>query len=81
MQYGILLGGATVIESVFSVSGLGTLIVNSVKMKDTPTVMVAVMFIAIISGLVNLMVDILYTFIDPRLKSRYASVKKAKGAK
>ena len=79
MQYGILLGGAVVIESVFSISGLGTLIVNSVKMKDTPMVMAAIMFIAIVSGLVNLGVDVLYTFIDPRLKSRYAKVKRRKG--
>ena len=78
MQYGILLGGAVVIESVFSISGLGTLIVNSVKMKDTPMVMAAIMFIAIVSGLVNLGVDVLYTFIDPRLKSRYAKVKRRK---
>lgn len=75
MQYGILLGGAVVIESVFSVSGLGTLIVESVKMKDTPLVMAAVMFIAVVSGLVNLAVDVLYTFIDPRLKSRYSKPK------
>ena len=64
-----------VIESVFSVSGLGTLIVESVKMKDTPLVMAAVMFIAVVSGLVNLAVDVLYTFIDPRLKSRYSKPK------
>ena len=78
MQYGILLGGATVIESVFAVSGLGTLIINSVKMKDTPSVMAAIMFIAVVSGMVNLTVDVLYTFIDPRLKSRYMQVKKLK---
>lgn len=80
MQYGILLGGAVVIESVFSIAGLGTLIVNSVKMKDTPMVMAAIMFIAIVSGLVNLAVDVLYTFIDPRLKSRYAKTRKVKEA-
>lgn len=79
MQYGILLGGATVIESVFAVSGLGTLIINSVKMKDTPTVMAAIMFITVVSGLVNLAVDVLYTFIDPRLKSRYVKAKKPSG--
>lgn len=80
MQYGILLGGAVVIESVFSIAGLGTLIVNSVKMKDTPMVMAAIMFIAIVSGIINLAVDVLYTFIDPRLKSRYAKPRKGKEA-
>ena len=79
MQFGILLGGAVVVESVFAVSGLGTLIINSVKMKDTPGVTAAIIFIAVIGGLVNLVVDVLYTYIDPRLKSRYARPKKGKG--
>ena len=75
MQLGILLGGAVVIESVFSISGIGTYVVNAVKLKDTPCVTAAIMFIAVVGGLVNLLVDILYTYIDPRLKSRYVSPK------
>ena len=78
MQFGILLGGAVVIESVFAVSGLGTLIVNSVKMKDTPGVTAAIMFIALVGSLVNLFVDILYSYVDPRLKSFYTKPKKVK---
>ena len=49
--------------------------VNAVKLKDTPCVTAAIMFIAVVGGLVNLLVDILYTYIDPRLKSRYVSPK------
>ena len=75
MQFGILLGGAVVIESVFSIPGLGTYVVNAVKLKDTPCVTAAIMFIAVVGGLVNLIVDVLYTYIDPRLKSRYAKPK------
>ena len=78
LQFGILLGGAVVIESVFAISGLGTLIVNSVKMKDTPGVTAAIMFIALVGSIVNLFVDILYAYVDPRLKSFYAKSKKVK---
>ncbi|MBR3240134.1 MAG: ABC transporter permease [Oscillospiraceae bacterium] len=75
MQFGILLGGAVVIESVFSIPGLGTYVVNAVKLKDTPSVTAAIMFIGVIGGVVNLIVDVLYTYIDPRLKSRYVKPK------
>lgn len=71
INFGILLGGAVIVESVFAIPGLGTLMVTSVRMKDTPMLMASVMFIAITGGLVNLAVDIIYTFIDPRVKSQY----------
>lgn len=71
INFGILLGGAVIIESVFAIPGLGTLMVTSVRMKDTPMLMASVIFIAITGGLVNLAVDIIYTFIDPRVKSQY----------
>ena len=75
LRIGYLIGGAVVIESVFSIPGLGTYVVNAVKLKDTPCVTAAIMFIAVVGGLVNLIVDVLYTYIDPRLKSRYAKPK------
>lgn len=74
INFGRHLGGAVVIENVFAMSGLGQLIISSVRMKDTPMVLASVMFVAIISGLVNLGVDILYAYIDPRLKSQYMKV-------
>jgi len=49
--------------------GLGSLMIAAVRTKDTPIVMAAVITIAVIAGFINLFVDILYTFIDPRLKS------------
>lgn len=69
--FGNLLGGALIVESVFGISGLGTLMVNSVKSKDAPMLIAAVMFAAVVGGLVNLVVDVLYTYIDPRVKSQY----------
>ena len=71
INFGLQLGGAIVIEQVFAIPGLGTLMINSVRSKDTPMVMMSITFVAVAAGLVNLMVDILYTFIDPRVKSSY----------
>ena len=71
IQFGTLLGGAVITESVFAINGLGSYIVEAVKMKDSPVVIGAVMLIAFVGGLVNLLVDILYTYVDPRLKSQF----------
>lgn len=71
VDFGYLLGGAVVVESVFAMSGLGSLLITCIRMKDTPVVMGAIMFITITYSLVNLVVDIIYAFIDPRIKSQY----------
>lgn len=71
VDFGYLLGGTVVIESVFAIPGLGTLLINSIRMKDTPSVMAVVMFVTLAYSFVNLMVDIIYAFIDPRIKSQY----------
>jgi peptide/nickel transport system permease protein len=77
VNFGIALGGAIVIEQVFAIPGLGQLMVNSIREKDTPMVIAAVLFAAIIASLINLLVDIVYVYIDPRLKSKYMRVKRA----
>ena len=71
-SFGGLLGGAIITESVFNMNGLGSLIVLSIKLKDTPTVMAAVILLAIIFSLLMLIVDLVYAFIDPRIKAKYA---------
>ena len=71
-----LLGGALIIENVFVISGLGTLMVNSVKSKDAPMLIGSVMFAAVVAGLVNLSVDVLYTYIDPRIKAQFVKRRK-----
>ena len=76
LSMGNLLGGAVIIENVFGISGLGTLMVNSVKSKDTPMLIGSVMFAAVVAGLVNLAVDVLYTYIDPRIKAQFVKKKK-----
>lgn len=72
INFGFQLGGAMVIETVFAMPGLGTLMITSVRMKDTPMVMASVLFVAVAISIVNLTVDILYSYVDPRIKSQYA---------
>lgn len=71
LNFGTQLGGAIVIESVFAMPGIGTLMVAAVRTKDTPIVMASVLFVALLAGLINLLVDVLYVYIDPRLKSQF----------
>lgn len=68
---GALLGGAVVTELVFTIPGMGRLVVQSISRRDFPVIQGAVMIIAGIYVLVNLLVDILYVYIDPRV--RYGS--------
>ena len=69
-NFGSLMGGAVLIETVFAMPGLGTLLVNGVRSQNTPIVMACVLVIAISFSLINLIVDLLYTWLDPRLKSQ-----------
>ncbi len=71
LQFGYLLGGAILTETVFSINGIGLLMVKSIKMRDLPMVQGGVLFIALTFSIVNLFVDILYGFIDPRIKAQY----------
>jgi peptide/nickel transport system permease protein len=65
--FGYLMGGTVIIESIFSLPGLGQLIILSIGFRDYPMLMGAVMWIAAGFILVNLMVDLLYGVLDPRI--------------
>lgn len=71
LQFGSLLGGAVLTETVFSWPGIGTYLITSIKAKDTNAVLGTVIFFSICFSIVNLVVDILYAYIDPRIKSKY----------
>ena len=71
MDFASLLGGTLITEQLFALPGLGTLIINSVRSKDIPLVMASILFISLTSGIINLIVDVLYMYIDPRLKSQF----------
>lgn len=76
IQLGTMLGGAVLTESVFSVPGLGKFMVDSIKNRDYPVVQGGVLLLAIVFSLANLIVDIIYAYVDPRIKSQYDRGKK-----
>ncbi|MFZ5918030.1 MAG: nickel ABC transporter permease [Chloroflexota bacterium] len=68
MWFGFLLSGSVVIESIFSWPGVGQLLVNSILSRDYPVVQNVVLVVSVTFVLVNLLVDIAYTFFDPRIR-------------
>jgi peptide/nickel transport system permease protein len=70
IQYGRLLGGAVVTETVFSLPGLGRYVVVSIYGRDYPVVQGCILFIALVYVVINLIVDLLYTYFDPRIEYR-----------
>lgn len=68
MQFAILLGGAVFVENVFARPGLGRFAVQSIAVRDYPQVMGMVVFTAVIYALINLLVDLIYGFLDPRIR-------------
>ncbi|MDR3172608.1 MAG: ABC transporter permease [Treponema sp.] len=68
MQMGGLLGGMVVIEQIFSIPGLGQFVLTGISQRDYPVVQGCVLFIAFIYVMINLLVDILYTYVDPRIQ-------------
>lgn len=68
LQFGYLLGGAILTETVFAWPGIGNLLVNSIFSQDLPVVQGAIIFFAILFVVVNLIVDILYVVLDPRIR-------------
>ncbi|PIE55194.1 MAG: peptide ABC transporter permease [Dethiosulfovibrio peptidovorans] len=70
MQFGMLLGGSIITEAIFSISGVGRLLLEAINMRDYPIIQGAVLFISVSFCLINLAVDILYAFVDPRIHVR-----------
>ena len=68
LQFGHVLAGTVIIEAVFARPGLGLMLVNAVVAKDFPLVQGTIMFIAAAYILVNLLVEIIYTYLDPRIR-------------
>ena len=68
LQFGNLLAGAVIVETVFSRPGLGRLIVGGILAKDFPLVQGSVLFVATAYVMINVLVDIAYAFVDPRIR-------------
>ena len=71
LQFGGMLGGSVMTESVYAWPGVGRLMVQSINKRDIPMVLGCVIMFSLTSSVVNLLVDVLYGFIDPRIKSQY----------
>lgn len=67
LQYGFLLGGAVVTETIFALPGVGRLAINAINQRDYPLIQGVVMMVAVIFVLINLLVDLLYAWLDPRI--------------
>lgn len=68
LQIGNLLGGAVVIEQIFGLPGIGSMILTAINQRDYPVVQGGVLFVAVAFLLINLFVDLLYVYIDPRIR-------------
>jgi len=68
LQFAILMGGAVLTETVFSWPGIASFLVRSIEARDWPAIQGAIVFIAIFISVINLLVDIAYSFIDPRVR-------------
>lgn len=67
-SFAVLFGGAVVIETIFNISGLGTLVYNSISNRDYSIIQGAVLVIALVYVVINLLVDVLYGIEDPRIR-------------
>lgn len=68
LQFGTLLGGAVLTETVFAWPGIGRLLIDAISFRDYPVIQGTVLFIAVGFVLVNLLVDVLYAYLDPRIR-------------
>lgn len=71
LQFGTLLGGIVIIENVFAWPGVGNFLLTSITSKDTPCVLGSIVLFTVVFSIVNLIVDIIYAFVDPRIKAQY----------
>ncbi len=74
--FGYMIGGTMIIESVFSIPGIGMYMTSAISNRDYTAVQGSVIFIAALFSLAMLLVDIIYAFIDPRIKSQYEGRKR-----
>jgi ABC-type dipeptide/oligopeptide/nickel transport system permease component len=67
MQFGFLIGGTVIIETVFAWPGVGRLVVQAIFSRDYPLVQATVLVLAVIFVVVNLLVDLIYLYLDPQI--------------
>ena len=77
-SFGRLLGGAMIIETIFSLPGMGSYIIGAVNNRDYPIVQGGSIVLAIAFSIAMLLIDLLYAAVDPRIKAQYAAKSKKK---
>lgn len=75
LSLGTLIAGAVVAEKLFSIPGIGSLIVDRITYKDEPVIIAGTILIAVCFTIVMLIVDLIYAYIDPRIRAKYARTK------
>lgn len=78
-QFGKSIGGTVVLESVFTFPGVGLFLLNSINTRDLPSIRSSVLVLAFFTAVVMLVVDIIYAYIDPRIKAQYVASGKGRG--
>lgn len=78
---GMLLGGSLIVETVFAVPGIGKYVTDAVSQRNFPAVQGGIVMLALIYAVINIVVDICYTLVDPRLKTTFITSKKRKKVK
>ena len=71
-QVGALVGGSVVVETIFSIPGMGMYLMTSISTRDFPAIMGVVVVLSVFASLANLLVDIIYSLADPRIKAQFA---------
>ncbi len=68
LQFGVLLGGSIIVETVFAWPGMGWLLFNAISMRDLPLIRASVLVISLFFVVINLLIDVIYTVVDPRIR-------------
>ena len=79
-RFGALMGGTLVIETIFSIPGIGSYMLKSINARDYAAVRGSIIFVAFAFSMVILIVDVIYAFVDPRIRAQYVGKKRRKAA-
>ena len=71
--FGMMLGGTVVIENIFTIPGIGSYLTQAIANRDYPIIRSSVVLLALVFSLIMLLVDLVYAFVDPRIKAQYES--------
>ena len=80
-QLTMVIGGSFIIESIFSIPGIGMLLLSAINTRDFPTIQGTVLVLSFFVCVINLVVDVAYAYVDPRIKSQYESANKKREKK